>query len=277
MRITFKNELLLLIVLTILLTAITFFLSSNVLRVVIGLPLVLFIPGYSLVSALFPGKTSLDGIERIALSFVLSIVMVAFIGLILNYTPWGIRLPPILVSILVLVVTTLVVAWHRRQRLDVVDRFTISINLNLAPWRRQGFVDRIISIVLIAIIIVIIGTLGYVIARPKVGESFTEFYILGTQGKADSYPIEVPMGEAAKVTVGIINQEHEDTSYQVEIILDGIRNMQISPVLLYHEDKWEQEVSFTSMEVGENQKVEFVLYKDGEPYRTLFLWIDVVR
>lgn len=276
MKITSKNELLLLIILTILLTAITFFLSSNVLRVVIGLPLVLFLPGYSLVSALFPRKTSLDGIERIVLSFVLSIVMVAFIGFILNYTPWGIRLPPVLVSILVLVVTTSLVAWHRRQRLDEVG-FTISINLSLAPLRGQGFVDRIISIVLIVIIIVIIGTLGYVIARPKVGESFTEFYILGTQGKADSYPIEVLVGEAAKVTVGIINQEHEDASYQVEVTVDGIRNRQTSPLLLHYEDKWEQEVSFTPPEVGDNQKVEFILYKDDKPYRTLFLWIDVVR
>jgi len=66
---------------------------------VVGFPLVLFLPGYSLVSALFPGKDELDMLERIALSIGLSICIVVFIGLALNYTPWGIRLGPILLAL----------------------------------------------------------------------------------------------------------------------------------------------------------------------------------
>ena len=50
-------------------------------------------------SALFPGRDELDGIERLALSIELSICLVAFIGLVLNYTPWGFRLKPIHLSI----------------------------------------------------------------------------------------------------------------------------------------------------------------------------------
>jgi uncharacterized membrane protein len=43
-------------------------------------------------------KTStenLDPIERIALSLGMSIALVPIVGLLLNYTPWGIRLTPI--------------------------------------------------------------------------------------------------------------------------------------------------------------------------------------
>jgi len=52
-----------------------------------------------------PTKTStesLDPIERIALSLGMSIALVPIIGLLLNYTPWGITLTPITLSLLAL-------------------------------------------------------------------------------------------------------------------------------------------------------------------------------
>lgn len=68
-------------------------------RVPLGLLMVLFIPGYTLIAALFPKKDDLDGIERLALSFGLSISVVPLIGLGLNYIPWGIRLTPVVISL----------------------------------------------------------------------------------------------------------------------------------------------------------------------------------
>jgi uncharacterized membrane protein len=74
-------------------------LNATPIRAAVGFPLVLFLPGYSLVSALFPRNDELDIIERIALSIGLSICVVVFIGLALNYTPWGIRLGPVLLAL----------------------------------------------------------------------------------------------------------------------------------------------------------------------------------
>ena len=74
-------------------------LNETFVRTILGLFLILFIPGYSLIAALFPKKGDLDGIERAALSFGLSIAVTPLIGLALNYTPWGIRLTPILISL----------------------------------------------------------------------------------------------------------------------------------------------------------------------------------
>ena len=48
----------------------------------------LFLPGYALIATLFPRKDDLDGIERIALSFGLSIAITPLLGLALNYTPF---------------------------------------------------------------------------------------------------------------------------------------------------------------------------------------------
>ena len=79
------------------------------LRNALGIIFVLWLPGYTVIKALFPVhvpiKTStenLDNIERIALSLGMSIAIVPIIGLLLNYTPWGIRLTPIVLSLFAL-------------------------------------------------------------------------------------------------------------------------------------------------------------------------------
>jgi hypothetical protein len=80
-------------------------------RYVLGTIFVLWLPGYSFIKALFPVQVpiklpteTLDTVERIALSLGMSLALVPIVGLILNYTPWGIRLTPIVISLLALTV-----------------------------------------------------------------------------------------------------------------------------------------------------------------------------
>ncbi|MEM2111560.1 MAG: DUF1616 domain-containing protein [Candidatus Bathyarchaeia archaeon] len=78
-------------------------------RYLLGIIFVLWLPGYTFIKALFPSEPnaktsskSLDTIERIALSIGMSLALVPIVGLLLNYTPWGIRLTPIVLSLLAL-------------------------------------------------------------------------------------------------------------------------------------------------------------------------------
>jgi uncharacterized membrane protein len=273
-------------ILTILLAVVIAFLpSSTIARTILGLPFLLFFPGYTLVAALFPKKDSLGGVERVALSFGLSIAVVPLIGLILNFTPWGIRLDPILISLAVFIIVAAGVAWYRREKLAPEERFTVMFNFRLPSWQGQSLADKVLSMVLVVAILGAIGTLGYAIAKPKAGEKFTEFYILGPDGKAENYPTELKVGEEGDVIVGIVNHEQENASYRVEVWIDGEQAKvriggedrdEIS-VELENEEKWEQEVGFVPQKAGEKQKVEFVLYKDGEPYfkEPPYLWVDV--
>ena len=64
-------------------------------------------------------------LERIALSFAMSIAVVPLLGLILNYTPWGIRLEPILYSVASFILITSIIAWLRQKRLPQAERFGI--------------------------------------------------------------------------------------------------------------------------------------------------------
>ena len=59
--------------------------------------------------------------------------------------------------------------------------------------------------------------------------------------------------------------------------IDGVRNNQVGPLELGHDERWEEIVSFTPDRAGDNQKVEFLLYKNGEnePYLKLHLWLKV--
>jgi uncharacterized membrane protein len=273
-----QSDLIWLNVATLLLILIITLLPSDVLRVILGLPFVLIFPGYVLTAALFPRRSALDGLERLALSFGLSITVVSLIGLTLNYTPWGMRLYPILISLTIFIVVLSLVSWYRRRRLAPAERFVLSFPLRLASWREQGLVDRVLSIILIVAVLGALGTLGYTIATPRVGEKFTEFYILGLDGKAIDYPKEMKLEEQGRVLVGIINREQERVSYRIKIMVGGQEGGELGPLILQPDEKWEEVVSFTPQKAGSAQKVEFLLYRDGEsePYRELHLWVDVV-
>jgi uncharacterized membrane protein len=83
-----------------------------VIRYVFGAIFVLWLPGYAFVKALFPTELpiktrdkNLDSVERVALSAGMNLVLVPIVGLVLNYTPWGIRLTPIVLSLAALTLT----------------------------------------------------------------------------------------------------------------------------------------------------------------------------
>ncbi|MCW4029792.1 MAG: DUF1616 domain-containing protein [Candidatus Bathyarchaeota archaeon] len=98
-------------------TVVAFTVESSVLlfaRYALGSILVFFLCGLMLMMALYPRKDDLGGVERIALSIGFSLVMVTFVGLILNYTPWGLQLGTIIVS-LVVISEILAVVWVVRK------------------------------------------------------------------------------------------------------------------------------------------------------------------
>lgn len=93
-------------------------------RVVFSTVFLFLLPGYSITKALFPmnmeketSGTPLDYIKRISLSFGLSLVIVALNGLILNYTPFGIQLTPLMLSLFFLIVIFSSVGILREYRL----------------------------------------------------------------------------------------------------------------------------------------------------------------
>jgi uncharacterized membrane protein len=279
LRFKIRSGLLLLDLLVIVLAVVIILSTANILRIILGVPFVLFFPGYALMVALFPSKTRISGIERVALSFGLSIAVVSLIGLILNYTPWGIRLESMLYSTASFIFIMSIIAWLRQRGLAEQERYDIGFQLKIPTWGTSAR-DKALSITMVLAIVGAVGMFGYIIAAPKIGEKFTEFYFLGQEGGEGSYPRQLIVGEEGRVMVGIANNEYKIMNYWVEIRINGVKNNEVEGISLKHGERWENEVSFTPTVAGAKQKIEFLLYEEGEAtplFEPLRLWVDIVE
>lgn len=247
------------------------------LRMAMGLPFVLFFPGYTLICALFPGKEDLEGIERTALSFGLSLAVVPLIGLMLNYTPFGIRLYPIVVSLFLFTLLMSLLSIYRRDKLPFDSRFAPYLYVKIPDWRALSRPDKLMSFGLVSCIVVAGGLTAYIASMPRVGERFTEFYALGSGGKIADYPTNLTLGESGTVILGVVNHEYEEVAYRIFIKLENETIGTINDITLNHEIKWEKKYTFTPDKTGEKMKLEFFLFREDldEPDRSLHLWITV--
>ena len=139
--------------------------------------------------------------------------------------------------------------------------------------------DKTLSIFLMVAIVAVLSGIDYMLVTPKQSDKFTEFYILGPDGKAAGYPKEATVDKPVQLLMGIVNHEQQTASYRVEINIDGETVNKLTTSNLDDGQKWEQEISFIPKVSGEKQKVEFYLYKNDEtqPYfkEPLRLYIDV--
>ena len=137
-------------------------------RIILGLPFILFFPGYALICALFPRKEDLDITERLALSMGLSIAVTSLMGLALNYTPFGIRLYPVMLSLFLFMLLISAVAMYRRRTFTKKDAFAPLALLSISGWRervKSEFIkscewNRILKIItIIAFIFIILASI----------------------------------------------------------------------------------------------------------------------
>ncbi len=149
--------------------------------------------------------------------------------------------------------------------------------MNVPRWGEMNRLDKSLTMGLVIGVVVSGALLSSFVAAPKVGERFTQFYVLGSGGKIERYPTNLTLGENGTVILGVINQEFEEVNYSVVVKLDNETIGTVDNVGLMHEEKWEQNFTFTPEEAGDKIKLEFLLFREGadDPYRSLQLWISV--
>ena len=136
--------------------------------------------------------------------------------------------------------------------------------------------DKPLSIILIIALIIAIGATIYIVVFPQPSEKFTEFYILGPNGKAGDYPTNLTAGESGNLTIGIVNHEYTNTTYQL-LIKNNQTILKNENITLTNNEQREIPLKF-NLPKGQNQKLEFLLYKlpnTQKIYRSLYMYVNV--
>ncbi len=91
--------------------------ASSLIRIILGLPFVLVLPGYAITGALF-ARRELKAAEWLVYTLGLSLACLALSGLLLNITPWGLRPDTWIVLLGVIATLASLIAYRRRWPLQ---------------------------------------------------------------------------------------------------------------------------------------------------------------
>ena len=140
---------------------------------------------------------------------------------------------------------------------------------------------RMYTIVLSIALLLSLVAVGYlaITEEARTNEPYTAFYILGPDGSASEYPLNVSVNESAPLTVGIENNEQAGLTYTVVLTVDDEPHT-THTIDVPRDQTVEERITFTPDEPGELD-LQLVLYLGEdpdvttEPYRRLYLTVTV--
>jgi uncharacterized membrane protein len=237
----------------------------TVIRLLIGIPLLLFLPGLLVTTTLFPKRRDLTALERLSLSVVVSIVVTIADGALLLITI-GLSFASVLISMLIIVALLAATSLIRARSQPKSDRLTL---------RNSSTLSRgIIVVVAIFAVVALIGVIFASSVKPS-QENFSEFYVLDQNGKTLDYPKNVTAGDTGKAIVGITNRETSTDTYRYMVLLDNSTIYTSDNITLKTGENHEELVSIPFLNIGKGQKLEFILNDLTRKSYELHLWINV--
>lgn len=268
-------DLLLVFLLTIISLVALQFVNQSVINTIVQFILILFLPGYSLISAVYPGKSDLSPLTRVIYSIASSIAITALVGLVLNYSPYSEMLNPILYVLSGFTLVLLVAAYLRRRRKEDCFRIDFGgfIRNKGKTFSRENRTEKLLSLMLV-ISLVLVGFTTYITANP-LEETYTNFTVLGSDGNVVN-AINLTSNEAENLTISILNQENRKTTYRV-MVTSGGNVLMDQTVTLENEERKDIPFTFTVGEPG-TREMEFNLYKlpeNNNIYKSLKIPLNV--
>lgn len=261
-------------------------LINSTLDGVVGLPLMVILPGYALIAVIYPRKDDLTTIIRLILSFGVSYFLTSVIGLALNYTQFDNSLNPVLLSLAAVTFILIIAAFVVRLRSPEGERLPAGVDS--APGEGTssfgGSRNRNILVLGVAMVIVMVLVTPTAINLLKpssvVAVNNTEFYITGPDGQniSTTYPQDITPGDNGTVTIVLVNRENVDTTYRIVITSDDNVMDEINVTLKPNETK-QIPYTFTAGEIG-SRNLEFRLYKLPDldsVYRSLSFLLNIVE
>lgn len=275
----------------------------------LGVPFLLLLPGYAVISAMFPEDSGRiqrteaaqpwhepDYLVRIGLSLVTSAVVLSVVGVALSLAS-AISRGPVVVAVSSVTIVAVAVAAVRRLQVDPAER-AMPFGDDSRVWGRLSSGSSVQTGAAVAALLVLAAMLAVTGAAPSEGEAYTEFYVLseGEDGNltAAEFPQEFTSGEGETLYVGLENREHEPTSYEVVMLAQAVDD-DGSVVIQQQVDRFDARLAHGENEtfernvaptlVGEEVRLQILLYKGEAPDnpsadtadQSLQIWIDVVE
>jgi uncharacterized membrane protein len=269
------------------------------LKAVVALPVVFFLPGYALVSALYPRRAEADHrrtstteeglvggrigwLDRGVLAVGLSVTTVATMGVGLSLA--GVSLTGDWVPLMTLECVTfagVVVGAVRRNQLPASERFEVPYWIVLDRLSAHSTRDVAIAVLLVALVASSVGGLAYALVAPPSAESYSTLAVWtetdGGAFVAGEYPEELTAGENASLVVHVENQETRRASYTVVPVVERIRQSGPSPTVLERRHLAPLHTAldpggtanlthtFTPQLTGQDLRLAYLLYRGAPP------------
>jgi len=240
-------------------------------RLVIGILVVLFIPGYSLWTAM-AGRNKPGFWETAGISIGLSLPFILVAGVLLNVSI-GIHSYSILAVVFLVFAISATLIVRRRRKAAQPDAPRPVVRFHGLDFRHGDLYFAGI-VLLLAIIAVTFFVLD--ITRQNDQERYTALYFQDPSFLTGEFPLTLERNAPITFTVGIENHEFSEMSYRLDVRIDSTVLFTDSFVLLPGEVT-QRPVNLVPGESGADQKVMILLYKGAENaiYRSLHFWIQV--
>lgn len=275
----------------------------------LGIAFLLIVPGYALVSALFPkkpalrsrtGGASLGGpswAARLGLSLVLSVLVVGLVGYLLSVTV-GLTLEPAVLAIDLVTLAGIALAARRRSRLRPGQRADPLGDLS-SDTPGPLFADTIVGSVAMAFaLLLLVSAVAYTAAAPPEGPAHSEIALLTDSDDgglvAADYPETYVAGESQPLSVSIENHEHGPVTYGAVVVAESVTDNgtvtdreQIDQFELSLDDDERQVVTrdLAPTTAGDRVRLRVLVYEGGVPAdatpetadHALRIWTTVVE
>lgn len=271
--------------------------DGTTLRLLATLPLVLFLPGYALVSVLFPAAErdareptaaavdaethprGIDLVERLGLSFALSLTVVPVLGLVLPVTEWGLSTGPLAAALGIVTVILAQLGAIQRLRVPEASRFTVAPFASLLGLRRdESAIATATSVLLVVAIAIAVGALLVGLIAPVSSGGFTQLalYTEDENGElvAGDIEDEVEPGESVPVTIEIENQEGEEMEYTAVVqqqaledgaVVDRTTTQEFTADVPDNSSVTAEQTVVPTAPAGETVRMSVLLYDDEPP------------
>lgn len=271
-------------------------------RAVVVTPLLLFVPGYVFVAAIYPDRhqgarrfglrsgqrrdhlSGIHPIERAGLSFGISVALLPLIGGTLWALFSRLSLEIVLFGLVTFSLAMAIVASARRSKVPADKRFRVRFWSQLRrfwAWLTgQSNGQTAVNLFLVASVAVAAAVFVYAFAVPISGESYTTAMLVTEQDGeyvTSGYPTTFTAGESETLTLQLSNHEGSETRYTVVAAVEAVEDEGNSPsiVLRSELDRLEmtlrpgetvrREHAVTPETVGEDLRLSYYVYKGDAP------------